>query len=180
LPSGVYRFKLAELGTGKTLQLTPGGADPHLIAKFTTKNKDWPVGANGMGFAKDGTMYVCNFGDAQILKFAMKDGAPTGPPAVLAEGHGMLSTDGMKVCPKTGDIYVADFLGNAVHKVDPKTGEVATVHKNALSTGAGGALDKCSEVCLRDGKLYVANIDLALDGNKFDKPYTISVIDLGK
>ena len=37
--------------------MKPGGEDPHLVAKLETKNMDW-VGANGMGFAKDGTMYV--------------------------------------------------------------------------------------------------------------------------
>jgi len=177
LPSGVYRFKLSELDPAKPIALQPAGKDPRLVAKLSTKDKAWAVGANGMGFAPDGSMYVCNFGEASILKFAMKDGSPVGEPTVVVQGHGILSTDGMKVCPKTGAIYVADFVGNAVHKIDPVSGKVTTLAKNALTDGTGGALDKCSEVCLRDGKVYVANIDLNLDGNSFDKPYSISVIE---
>jgi hypothetical protein len=65
-----------------------------------------------------------------------------------------------------------------VHKVTPQ-GEVSTVWKNANNTGGvGGLLDKPSEVCLRDGKIYVANIDLPFDNNEADSLHTISVIVL--
>ena len=90
----------------------------------------------------------------------------------------MKSADGLKVDPKTGLVYIADFLGNAVHCVDPKTGKITVIAKNGLTDGSNGALDKCSEVCLRGNRLYVANIDLSLDGNTYDKPHTISVIEL--
>ena len=91
----------------------------------------------------------------------------------------MKSTDGLKVCPQTGLVYIADFLGNAVHCVCPRSGKVTVLARNGLSDGKNGELDKCSEVGLRGKRVYVSNIDLDLDGNKFDKPYTISVIDLG-
>jgi len=178
LPSGVYRFKLSELDAAKPIELAPLGKDPHLVTKIFTYNKEWAVGANGMGFCPGGKcMYVCNFGDASIVRFKVEDGNPVGAPETVAQGQGILSTDGMKVCPKTGDIYVADFLGNAVHKINPKTGKVTTLAKNGLTDGAGGALDKCSEVCIRGNRIYVSNIDLSMHGNKFDKPYTISVIE---
>ena len=64
--------------------------------------------------------------------------------------------------------------------VCPKTGKVKVIAQNGLTDGSNGELDKCSEVCLRGSRIYVANIDLNLDGNTFDKPYTISVIDLKK
>ena len=89
-----------------------------------------------------------------------------------------LSADGLKVDSKTGDIYIADFLGNAVHKVDGKTAKVTTIAKNGNTDGAGGALDKPSEVCLRGNRLYVSNIDLSLADNEHDAPHTISVIEL--
>ena len=173
--SGVYRFKMSELKADKPVQVAPGGKDSHLIATFKTVNKDRGVGANGLGFDKAGNMFVCNFGDAQLLKYEMKNGAPVGAGKVFAEKQGMKSADGLKV-DDAGNIYIADFLGNAVHKVDAKTGKVATLAQNPNTDGANGLLDKCSEVCIRGDLIYVANIDLNLDGNKFDKPYTITII----
>lgn len=82
--------------------------------------------------------------------------------------------------PKTGDIYVADFVGDAVHKID-KNGKVTTIAKNEKNSGGvGGKLDKPSEVCLRGNKIYIANIDLPFGGNKYDDLHTIPVIDLDK
>lgn len=177
LQSGVYRFRYSEFSPEKPIVLQPGGTDPHLVVRFTTKNPDW-VGANGMGFAKDGTMYVCNFGDAQILKSTMDKDGKWSPPTVLAERHGMRSADGMKVHPKTGEIYVADFLGNAVHKVDPATGQVTTIARNRRSLRANGWLHAPSEVCIRGNRLYVSNIDLSLAGNTYGTPHTVSIYTL--
>ena len=175
--SGVYRFKVSELKNDAPIALKPGGTDPHLVATRETQNMDW-VGANGMGFAEDGTMYVCNFGDAKLEKFTFDKDGKVAEHAVVAEGQGILSCDGMKVCPKTGDVYIADFLGNAVRKVDVKTGKVTTIATNKDTNGEGGLLDRPSEVCLRGNRCYVSNIDLALAGNTYDKPHTISVIVL--
>jgi len=177
MPSGVYRFTIAELKADDPVKLEPGAKDPHLLVTLQTKNMEW-VGANGMGFDADGNMFVCNFGDAQIIKITFDAGGNVASQKVLAEGAGMKSCDGMKVDPKTGDVYVADFLGNAVHKVDGKTGKVTTLARNDNTDGAGGLLDRPSEVCLRAGKCYVANIDLPLAGNTYDAPHTISVIEL--
>jgi sugar lactone lactonase YvrE len=177
LRSGVYRFKLAEL-QGAPVALKPGGADAHLIASFETKSKDWPFGANGMGFDAKGNLFVANFGDAQLLKITFDDTGKVASQKVFAEGGGMLSADGLKIDPKTGDIYIADFVGNAVHKVDGKTGKVTTIAQNGNTDGSGGALDKPSEVCLRGNRLYVSNIDLGMAGNEHDAPHTISVIEL--
>jgi len=177
LQSGVYRFRYSELSGDKPIALQPTGTDPHLVVRFQTKNPDW-VGANGMGFAKDGCMFVCNFGDAQILKFTMDKDGKWSPPKVVAERHGIQSADGMKVHPKTGELYVADFLGNAVHKVDPKTGNVTTIAQNSRSLRANGRLHAPSEVCIRGNKLYVSNIDLSLAGNTYGKPHSISIYTL--
>ncbi len=177
LRSGVYRFKIAELA-GAPITLEPGGTDAHVITSFETKDKDWQVGANGMGFDANGNLFVCNFGDAQLLKITFDDAGNVASQEVFAEGDGMLSTDGLKVDSKTGDVYIADFVGNAVHKVDGKTGAVTTLAKNGNTDGSGGALDKPSEVCLRGNRLYVSNIDLSLGDNVHDTPHTISVIEL--
>ena len=183
--SGVWRFKYDEF-TGSPIAVATYDAnkeeqDRHLVTTLVTEDEQWwgNVGANGMGFAADGTMYVCNFGEASIEKIKFDDAGKVVSQEVLAKGNGMRSTDGLKVCPATGDIYVADFIGNAVHKVDAKTGKVATIIQNENnSSGIGGKLDKPSEVCFRGKKLYIANIDLTYDGNEHDSPHTISVIEM--
>jgi sugar lactone lactonase YvrE len=178
LPSGVYRFRLSELSGARPIQLEPGGKDRRLIVRLATRSKEWAVGANGLGFDARGNMFVCNFGDAQVVKVAFDAAGNVASQKVFAEGCGMKSADGLKVDPKTGDVYVADFLGNAVHKIGAATGKVTTLAKNGNTDGARGELDRPSEVCLRGNKVYVSNIDLPLAGNKYDKPHTISVIRL--
>lgn len=178
MPSGVYRFRFSEFN-GKPIELRPGGADEHLLVKFLTHSKDWRVGANGMGFDAEGNLYVCNFGDAELLRFALDENGKVTSHKVVAKGNGMKSTDGLKIHPKTGEIFIADFVDNAVHKVCPKTGRVTTIWRNEDNSGGiGGLLDRPSEVCLRGNKIYVSNIDLALTGNEYDAPHTISVIKL--
>jgi len=175
--SGVYRFKLAELSGDKPIALRPGGDETYLCARLTTRNMKW-VGANGMGFGADGTMYVCNFGDAKLEAFTFNDKGKVASYRLVAKRDGMLSCDGLKVHPKTGEVYIADFLGNAVHKVNPKSGAVTTIAKNGNTSGRKGRLDRPSEPCIRGNRLYVSNIDLPLAGNRFDKPHTITVIEL--
>jgi len=177
--SGVYRFEIAELDPAKPIKIEPDGADPHLVYQMTTENEELRVGANGLGFAKDGKMYVCNFGNQSLVEveFAADDPKKVVHERVVAAGDPMKSTDGLKV-GEDGMVYIADFLGNAVHQVDPATGKVTVLAQNEQTTGEGGELDACSEVCLRDGKVYVANIDLAFGPNTADAPYTVSVFDL--
>ena len=178
MPSSVYRFKYGEFGT-QPIQLQPGGTDRHLLLKFLTHNKEWRVGANGMGFDADGRLYVCNFGEASLLRYTLNSAGQVVSREEVAKGDGMQSTDGLKICPKTGYVYIADFLGNAVHKVCPESGKVTTIWQNENNSGGvDGLLDKPSEVCLRGKKIYVANIDLPFDDNEYDAPHTISVLKL--
>jgi sugar lactone lactonase YvrE len=179
MPSGVYRFKIAELKADAPIAVKPGGRDPHVVARLETRNMDW-VGANGMGLAADGSLYVCNFGDARLERFVLDAAGKVVQHEVVAEGQGMRSCDGMKVHPETGDVYIADFLGNALHKVDVETGQVTTIVQNGNTDGAGGLLDRPSEPCIRGNKVYVANIDLPAAGNEFDPPHTLSVIELAR
>lgn len=178
MPSGVYRFRFAEF-TGEPIVLEKAGNDKHVLVKFFTNNEDWRVGANGMGFDADGSLYVCNFGEASLLKFTFGEDGNVVSHEEVAKGQGMESTDGLKIHPATGEIYIADFVANAVHKVDPRTGLVTTIWRNENNSGGvGGLLDRPSEVCIRGDKVYVANIDLAMGGNEYDAPHTISVIPI--
>ncbi|MHC4199014.1 MAG: SMP-30/gluconolactonase/LRE family protein [Planctomycetota bacterium] len=177
--SGVYRFKISELDPAKPIKLKTGGTDPHLILKLETQPPGWPVGANGMGFGPKGQMYVCNFGDAQLLEYLPDEAGNYKTARVVAEGDPMKSTDGLMVDMATGDVYIADFLGSAVHVVCTHSGKVTTLQANPENNdGSDNKLDKCSECRKRGNKVYAANIDLPFDGNTADKPYTISVIEL--
>lgn len=183
--SGVWRFKYDEF-KGTPVAVAPydpakDSQDPHLVTTLVTEDENWwgTVGANGMAFGDEGTMYVCNFGEASVLKIKLDADGKVLSQETLAQGNGMKSVDGMKIHPKTGDLYIADFIGNAVHKVNTKTGQVTTIAQNENNSGGiGGKLDKPSEVCLRGNKIYVSNIDLTLDGNEYNAPHTVSVIKM--
>ena len=183
MTSGVFCFEISELKGSTPLHVLPYGRDPRFIFSFKTADKErqgeWKVGANGIGLTKDGTLYVANFGDNKVIEVKLD---ASGKKAVshrdCNDGKGPHeSVDGLKICPK-GYIYFADFVGNTVCVMNPKNGKTILLAKNALNPNAaqktGGALDRCSEVCLRGNKLYVANIDLESPV----APHTISVINL--
>ena len=134
-----------------------------------------------MGCGPKGELYVCNFGDAQLREYILDEAGKVKSERVVAEGQGMKSVDGLMVDTATGDVYIADFLGSAVHRVAPATGKVTLIHANPENNdGSGNKLDKCSEVRKRGIKLYVSNIDLPFDGNAADTPNTISIIEIPK
>lgn len=176
MASGVYRFTISELDARNPVKVT-GLGDPHLVVKLSTQNKEHPVGANGLDFDTAGAMYVCNFGDREVIKATFDANDKVKSQQVLAKDQGMLSTDGLH-CDAAGNLWVADFLGNAVVKVDSKSGAVTVVAKNGESDGADGSLHAPSECIVRGNKLYVSNINLTYGPHKSSKLYTISVVDL--
>ncbi|MDR2346997.1 MAG: hypothetical protein LBE18_13130 [Planctomycetaceae bacterium] len=164
------------------IHVLPYGDDKHFIYNFTTTDADrngaQKVGANGIGVAKDGTLYVANFGDKEIIEIKLRRSKVISHRNIGISKSGLNeSVDGLKVCPK-GYIFYADYVGNAVLVANPANGKNVLIAKNKPNPSADektkGALDRCSEVCLRGDKLYVSNIDLE-DNNT---PHTISVIDI--
>ena len=181
LESGVFCFELKEFADGKKLpiKVAPNGKDPHCIYVLKTNNADWPIGANGIALSNDKKKaYVANFGDKAIVELTLDDsGKKVISDRVGVQGGPIESVDGMKVCP-SGFIFFADFAGNAVHVANPENGKVVVLAKDPVGgTGKNGELDRCSEVCLRGDKVYVANIDLPY-GNENDKPHSVTIIDL--
>ena len=175
MPSGVYRFKTSELNPASPIKVT-GLDDPHLVVKLMTHNKEHPVGANGLDFDAAGNMYICNFGDREVIKVTFDGDGKVKTQAVLAKDQGIESCDGLHVDAE-GNVWVADFLGNAVIKIN-KDGKVAIIAKNGESDGADGSLHAPSECILRGDKLYVSNINLTYGPHKSSKVFTISVIDM--
>ena len=199
MTSGVFCFDIASELNSRTigrrvvsppqrrqfqpLHVSPYGTDPHFIFRFYTwdaeRNGEQKVGANGIGLAKDGTLYVANFGDKQIIEVKLDaSGRRVVSSRNCNDGKGPHeSVDGLKVCPK-GYIFFADYVGNSVCVMNPKNGKTVMLAKNELNPNVeqkrAGALDRCSEVCLRGSKLYAANIDLETP----EPPHTISVFSL--
>ena len=173
--SGVYRFEISELNAKNPVQVT-GIGDPHLITVFETKNKEVTVGANGVAFNSKGELFVCNFGDAEVLKMLVDKKGKVTSTEVFAKGDGMVSVDGMQI-DKEDNIWIADFLGNAIIKITPEA-KVVIVAKNGQTDGANGELDAPSECIRRGDKVYVSNIDLTFGPNTTDDVHTMSIIEL--
>jgi len=177
--SGVYRFKVADLDPAKPIAVT-GVNDPNFFLEVKTDygtNDQMKVGANGIGADSKGNLYVCNFGEASVLKVTLKADGSIDKVSELCKGQGLLSTDGLQVDAED-NLWVADFMGNAVAKICSKTGKVTIVAKNEPGDGADGSLDAPSECIRRGDKVYVSNIDLTYGPNTADDIQTISVIEL--
>jgi len=178
MPSGVYCFMISELKPEAPVAVS-GLNDRHLVLKVLTQNPDplYQVGANGLDFDSQGNMYVCNFGDAEVLKVTLdKDNKVTGSRS-LAKGTGILSTDGVHA-DNAGNLWVADFMGNAIFKINSETCAVTLITMNAPCDGANGELHAPSEVIRRGNKLYVSNIDITYGPNVRHDTHTMSMIEL--
>jgi len=176
--SGVYRFKVSELDPAKPIKVT-GVDHSNFFLKVETDyaNDLMKVGANGIDFDSKGNLYVCNFGEASVLKVTLKADGSVDQVTTLCKGQGLESTDGCHI-DQDDNLWVADFMGNAVAKICTASGKVTIVAKNEPGDGADGALDAPSECIRRGNKVYVANIDITYGPNTADELQTISVIDL--
>lgn len=176
--SGVYRFKLSELNPTQPIKVT-GVNHPNFFLKVETnyKNDLMKVGANGIVADSKGNLYVCNFGESSILKVTLKSNGDVDKVTTLCKGQGLESTDGLQI-DKEDNLWVADFMGNAVAYVDTENGKVNIIAKNKPGNGGLGKLDAPSECIRRGNKVYVSNIDITYGPNKADKLQTISVIKL--
>jgi sugar lactone lactonase YvrE len=179
MASGVYRFKLSELNAAQPVRVT-GLGDPHLIFTLKTKNPQHHVGANGIACDRKGNVYVCNFGDVEIWKLTFDATGKVKTSAVFAQGGGLESVDGLQYDAAGENLWVADFLGNAIACIALKTAQITIVAKNGISDGAYGELHAPSECIRRGNKVYTSNIDITYGPHVAHKVHTISVIDLAK
>jgi len=175
MPSGIYRFRLSELKGPRPIEVK-GLDDQHLVVRLMTQNAQHKVGANGLDFDRAGNLYVCNFGDAEVIKITFGADGKVASQTTLAKGGGMESADGLHVDDQ-GNCWVADFLGNAVARICP-AGQVTIVAKNGESDGADGSLHSPSEAFVRGNTLYVSNINLAYGPHKSSPIYSISTVKL--
>jgi len=185
LKSGVYGFTLNELQNDivKLSPYTDHGYDSHLVAQFESSNR-LGFGADGVTIDADGHLYTSIVEDGVIYKTYLNKQNKAVKTILFAQDDQMVSADGIVWNPSDSHIYVADFLGNGVHKVDMQ-GHVITLHKNGDSTGEDGSLDQPCEVIIRGNELIIVNMDMAWAvpqhlqvDTEVDQPYTLSVIQL--
>lgn len=176
MDSGTYRFKLAELKAEEPVRVDGTLKDPHVI--FTLKTRGAvKVGANGLCFDGDGNLFIANFGDQEIWKLSFDETGNVRSIRLFTKIDKAESVDGMQYDGE-GSIWFADFMGNAIFRVNSKTGKAILVAKNPPCDGRSGELDAPSE-CIRLGNLiYVSNIDLTYGPHKADDKQTISIIEL--
>jgi sugar lactone lactonase YvrE len=183
MKSAVLRFGLAEenVRIAKAME-----TDPHVLATFESKKKEWPFGADGITFDSKGNLYVGVFSDGVLYKITFDAGGKVQSNDVFVREPGrLISCDGMSCDLKTDKIYLADCAGNAVHVIQPD-GRLETLAKNDdvpdVAAKRRGLLDEPSEVLFRNKQVVVANMDWPIDGFVNKKPYrmpaTISVIDV--
>lgn len=180
LLTGVFRIPLSEAVDGPVQLKKPLEKEPHLIALIPTANVKIGFGADGLTFDDDGNMYVANFADGLIYKVTFDENGNPSEPALFAKDPAMRSSDGMVYDSKRKNIFVADSVANAVQIVD-LDGKVTTLASDSNNDGSGGRLDQPCEVLLRGNEVIISNMDFPIPGGvntTFDKPYTISIIQL--
>lgn len=182
LLSGVYQFDISEF-EDSTILLKPHNAtkpDKHLFATFETSNR-MGFGADGVTVDDQGNLYTAIVEDGEIYITTVNDGGRK-ETHIFSKGD-MDSADGITWRQSDRSIYVADFLGNAVHRVGPD-GQVVTIAKNGDTTGENGQLDQPSDVLLKGNSLFVVNMDMPIAPAEIqtnttrDQPYGLSEIGL--
>ena len=186
--SGVYRISLNEMNRGKVTLLPKSQAeqDPHFFMEMHTKRilnrADW-AGADGMTFDGKGNLYAGNFGDGTLYKATFNaDGSKKGSGVFVYDGK-WTCCDGIYYDKKRDCIFVADSEKNAIQVVWLPEGKLTTLWENDDTDGADGLLDQPCEPAIRGNDLIVVNFDMPFPGlknTKYDKPHTISVIDISK
>ena len=179
LVSGVLRFRLGE---EDVVLKTPVRDDPHVIATIVTHNEQILFGADGLAFDPKGNLYIGNFADGTIHRLTFDAGGSVVTNTIFVNDPKMKCADGLFYDPRTNAIYVADMIQNAIQIVS-LDGKVRTLAINGDTNGEAGLLDQPCEAVVRGSKVIVSNMDWPFPGvvnTTFDKPYTISVIDLPK
>lgn len=181
--SAVYRFTLEELNQG-VIHLKPLGTDPHLIARFVTtpNHREDVAGADGLTLDSKGNLYVASFGDGKIHKLTFDEEGNVDEQSIFVAKTGLPCSDGLFCDLTTDEIYVADSEQNAIHVISPD-GSLKTLWMNDDTDGSDGGLDQPCESLIRGNELIIVNFDMPFPGLKnaaFDKPYTMSVIQLAK
>jgi len=178
--SGVFRFSLDELNAGTIELAEDETADPHFLDTILVNDEQLPLGADGLCFDQQDRLYIGNFADGTVHRFAFDATGNVKVNEIFAKAPFMKSADGLVMDPETGVIYVADSRANAIQMVLPN-GRVKTLAQNGDTDGLDGGMDQPCESLLRGRQLIVSNMDWPVPGTinqQYDPPATLSVIQL--
>jgi sugar lactone lactonase YvrE len=121
----VWRFPCPPYGTGAPW------AEHELLAPAVDDPLGFPLpGANGIGYARPGRLYVANTEKGLIAQVPIRRDGSAGEPALVAAGLGLSTVDGVAVDP-FGAIH-AVIPGHAILgisplvRVDPRSGAVTS------------------------------------------------------
>ncbi len=179
LRSAVMRFKLDEANVRLA---TPLAKDPHIVATFESRRKDWGFGADGIAFDSHGNLFVGLFGEGEMYKLTFDAAGKLKSKQLFAKAPNLLiNCDGMSCDLRTNKLYVADSAANAIQVVAPD-GRVTTLARNGEVTDKRtGQLDQPCEALVRGNTIVVSNMDWPFPGfinQKWQQPATLSVIPL--
>ena len=178
LKSAVMRFALDEANVKLK---TPLADDPHIIATFQSRKKDWGFGADGITFDSKGNLFIGLFGEGELYKLTFDKSGKVVSNKLFAKAPHLINCDGMSCDLRTDKFYVADSAANAIQVVDPH-GKVTTLSQNPdIQDKNTGLLDQPCEAMVRGDTIVVSNMDWPFPGfvnTKWQQPSTLSVIPL--
>jgi len=186
---GVWRFKGDEiLKQTKPIMALPNGQDKHLVIKEKVKKigREDNGGADGMTVDGNGVIYFGNFGDGVMYAVTVDKTNDSVKCTKILDDERFQCCDGIFYDAACNLIFINDSMKNAIHVMFPlregsTQARLFTLWENDDTDGSDGLLDQPCECVVRDGKLIIANFDWPFPGLKnkeFNKPHTISVIDL--
>ncbi|MCL2347465.1 MAG: SMP-30/gluconolactonase/LRE family protein [Planctomycetaceae bacterium] len=186
---GLWRFKGDEiLKQTKPLKVLPNGEDKHLVVKEKVKKigREDNSGADGMTVDKNGVIYFGNFGDGVMYAVTIDKSDDSVKCTRILDDDQYQCCDGIFYDAACDLIFINDSQKNSIRVLTPiREGgsrvRCWTLWENGDTDGSDGLLDQPCECVVRDGKMVIANFDWPFPGlrnTKFDKPHTMSVIDL--
>ena len=186
---GLWRFKGDEiLNQTQPIKVLPNGQDKRLVVKESVKKigREDNGGADGMTVDKNGVIYFGNFGDGVMYAVTVDKTNDSVKCTKILDEERFQCCDGIFYDPACDLIFINDSMQNSIRVMTPiREGGTRvfcwTLWENGDTDGADGLLDQPCECVVRDGKMIIANFDWPFPGLKneaFDKPYTLSVIDM--
>lgn len=152
--SGVFRFSLEELSSGKVVQ---ADQSKHLITTY--KGEPGGFGADGMDFDAEGNMYVSMFSGGQVYKTTFNKDRSVKDTKLLINSPAFECGDGMMFDQETGKLYLTNSKMNSIWVYDKKANTMQRLWENINSDGADGSLDQPCEPLVYGDELIVVNFD---------------------
>ncbi len=159
-----------------------------LVADCDDIGRNNNCGADGITKDKNGIYYFGNYGDGGMFRFRFDNQGKAEMQKIHPGGKFFRCVDGICFDPETNKVYITDSADNAIWAfTPPKWGESVNferIWENEDTDGADGSLDLPCECRVVDGRLIITNQDVGVGSGgkcqKTDKPYTLSVIEIGK